>query len=852
MNMRINLFGNKKRTQSCLLVFVIVAASIAIMLPLTAPRAQAVTHMASTSEEDEAGWPWDDTGTGDEVVQWVTTEIHLMNGPYTVESGWTLIIPALNEMISTISIQVPTVNITVESGATLIIETDGAAQPTRTLFEYAPMMGWWDGIYVAPGGEATIQDVVINKAKKAVEFSSGAIVGGNGIQLAQFSDYSECGILMHGAVGNTVIRNSVDFDDSPNFAPAGLIVSNGMLDIIGPVSFIGHGDGGSNIVIDNAEVTIDGSEAVCVFDVNGQAGNAIRVSNNPTLNSTVVRDCNFNDGADGEYYIYCEGASPYLINCSFENETGGTQTITVNDNIGGVPSHAILLCPNRGAPFDTNTIDVTGTSSVCLQWWVHVYVDDPHGNPIPNSEVDISAPSWPDTKLTDDFGWAMYFWVTDRCFLAGNSVIDYNPFNVSAENNTIYGYADPEPVIQMEDYVVFVTVPFNPIPNSLPDVVFITVPVGVQGGLITIEYMVIDLDEAQSGSLSVMVYFSTDGDSWLPATQGGGDFTFNLLNNTVYTFIWESDNEADLANTYNETVYIKIVPYDGYGPGNEGITDPFTVDNKPPVLTLPPVVTVGNDWTQIDWSADESANATVYYGLFVDGSPGDLTNQQTGSVLTMAQSVNLSGLLQGCMYTFVVESTDEIGHSTSSGTYVFETEVHIALYEGWNMISVPPFSWDPDVGAVLATIADDWTAVQTYEAADPDDPWKQNVSGKPFGNDLHWIYAYNGLWILMNKDATLIPDQSIPDPAAPPYVVLLLEGWNFVGYPSAQTRTVDDALTGISYSIVMTYDAATGEWLENDGPGGDPDTFTNMEIGKGYWIYSTDPMEQEWNVPYTD
>ena len=50
--MREEWANNRTRVQSFLMVFVIVTATLAITLPLTAPRASAVLHLGSTSAED--------------------------------------------------------------------------------------------------------------------------------------------------------------------------------------------------------------------------------------------------------------------------------------------------------------------------------------------------------------------------------------------------------------------------------------------------------------------------------------------------------------------------------------------------------------------------------------------------------------------------------------------------------------------------------------------------------------------------------------------------------------------------------------------------------------------------------
>jgi hypothetical protein len=267
---------------------------------------------------------------------------------------------------------------------------------------------------------------------------------------------------------------------------------------------------------------------------------------------------------------------------------------------------------------------------------------------------------------------------------------------------------------------------------------------------------------------------------------------------------------------------------------------------------------ITNTTATITWSADEKCNATVWYGLYVDGTTADLTTEETGSVLSTSQSVTLTGLLPGRRYTFVVNSTDTVGFTTSSEgalpspDYIFDTGVHIQLYEGWNMFSVPPDLASYAILDVLATIIGDFDTVWCYDAGNPSgDHWKVYDVNKPFGNDLTQIIPGAGVWIHMLNDAVLILDHT-PDMAPPWKEIGLFRGWNFVGYNSAQTRTLQEALddAGVDWLGIRTYNAVSGEWLVSDGPGGAPDSITHMEIGKGYWILLTDFVI--WSLPYAE
>jgi hypothetical protein len=520
----------------------------------------------------------------------------------------------------------------------------------------------------------------------------------------------------------------------------------------------------------------------------------------------------------------------------------------------GTPAHPIIRNPSAdGSPgfyddtFDNTTMKATGNSSITLQWLMDVFVKDPNGNLIDNAPVRVKDrlgnPSEPSLKITDDRGWASGFAVTE--FIQyNNSVDNFNPFNVSAEAFSMVGYAVPEPMMNMSKRIN-VTVPFN-LNNVLPVVSLLIPPQGVQAGDIIIQFELFDPDPSDNGNLSVEVFYSLDGLGWRPTTQGSGSCpTTKLLNNTLYNFVWDSKGPIDLPNMYNTTVYIMILPYDRVGPGTPSQTGNFTVDNEAPALLSGPFVTLIADTAIIEWTVHEPADANLWWGL----TP-NFPNQKSGNTGSTLQSVTLTGLQQGRNYTYFIESTDSVGNKFFSGPHTFITEIHIQLYKGWNMISIPP-NIDPDLETVLRPIVGQYDAVQVYEVSDPNDPWEHYKVGKPWGNDLKIVHSGRGLWIHMKNDAVLVPEHNDPttNPMFTGAVPIKLEpGWNFVGYPSITTRLIGDALTNVPYDMVQTYDAFTRQWLSYDPGGYSTDTLTQMETGRGYWIHCTSPFL--WQVDY--
>ena len=79
---------NKRQLESILLVCALVATSMIVIFPLTAPTAKAVVHLESTMMED--GNPtYDMDGMANGIVVWTDLDDHIINDPmgYTVNPG---------------------------------------------------------------------------------------------------------------------------------------------------------------------------------------------------------------------------------------------------------------------------------------------------------------------------------------------------------------------------------------------------------------------------------------------------------------------------------------------------------------------------------------------------------------------------------------------------------------------------------------------------------------------------------------------------------------------------------------------------------------------------------------------
>jgi hypothetical protein len=157
-------------------------------------------------------------------------------------------------------------------------------------------------------------------------------------------------------------------------------------------------------------------------------------------------------------------------------------------------------------------------------------------------------------------------------------------------------------------------------------------------------------------------------------------------------------------------------------------------------------------------------------------------------------------------------------------------EFSMQLYTGWNMISLPLNKTETEIQTIFASLP--YIAVQSYDASDLNDPWKNYHIDKGGFNDLSDVDKSLAIWILMGNDDSLTIYGIQPNPTD----IQLKEGWNFVGYPSLTPQLITDALSGLPYDAVKHYNVSdVGDPWKTTTQG----DLTWMIPGEGYWIHVT-------------
>ncbi len=162
----------------------------------------------------------------------------------------------------------------------------------------------------------------------------------------------------------------------------------------------------------------------------------------------------------------------------------------------------------------------------------------------------------------------------------------------------------------------------------------------------------------------------------------------------------------------------------------------------------------------------------------------------------------------------------------------------VALQPSWNLSSLPLVPTDTSIETVLSSISGSYDLVYAYDGCDTADPWKRyDVNAPPYANDLTNLDGKMGIWIRVADSPTLSVSGQVPTRTD----IRLCEGWNLVGYPSTQAKSITNALSSIEgkYALVYAYDASdtADPWKKYDvnAPPYAND-LTEMRSGLGYWI----------------
>ena len=191
-------------------------------------------------------------------------------------------------------------------------------------------------------------------------------------------------------------------------------------------------------------------------------------------------------------------------------------------------------------------------------------------------------------------------------------------------------------------------------------------------------------------------------------------------------------------------------------------------------------------------------------------------------------------------YFYLVRAFDAKGNEEQNLNKV--GKFALQLYRGSNEISI---GFELKVSTTSVAFESVTGQYKIIEAFDPYTcVWK---AWTPTGGVLTEISRSMGLKVTMKTPGLLINVGRVVSTSIEITSDMACDNWNFVGYPSFETRSLPGALDnwGMAgkYDLVLWYDASDKKqkwkWFDPNDPGGSP--LTELRPGMGIWIHVTQP-----------
>lgn len=197
------------------------------------------------------------------------------------------------------------------------------------------------------------------------------------------------------------------------------------------------------------------------------------------------------------------------------------------------------------------------------------------------------------------------------------------------------------------------------------------------------------------------------------------------------------------------------------------------------------------------------------------------------------------GITNNGLYNIEVYPYDVSGNEpyAIASSHKMTVKQNISLVNGCNLISIPKEVDDWNVSKVLSSIYGKYEIVWMYNASD--DNWRVYSPG-PAPDNLKFMNPVFGYWVTVNVTSTNL---EIEGTNFNPTNITLVNGWNLIGYPYAETQEISSALSSIDgkYSVVWEYNASdTSDPWKLYYPTDSVDTIHYMKPGVGYWIKATE------------
>jgi hypothetical protein len=164
-------------------------------------------------------------------------------------------------------------------------------------------------------------------------------------------------------------------------------------------------------------------------------------------------------------------------------------------------------------------------------------------------------------------------------------------------------------------------------------------------------------------------------------------------------------------------------------------------------------------------------------------------------------------------------------------------DINISLNSGWNLISLNVDPPNTVIGEVLGTVSTSCNSVWGFNNG-----WKAFYPAFPGYSDLQTMQAGWGYWLNMSVSATMtVSGPASSDP------ISLVEGWNLVGYNSAISLPIVEAIGSIATYCESAWTYKDGVWKAYYPAYPQYSDLDVMAPHYGYWIKTNQACT--WTLP---
>ncbi len=234
----------------------------------------------------------------------------------------------------------------------------------------------------------------------------------------------------------------------------------------------------------------------------------------------------------------------------------------------------------------------------------------------------------------------------------------------------------------------------------------------------------------------------------------------------------------------------------------------------------------GNEDVMLNWSISPTDYDVESYHVYRSSS---FDNTGSGYNLIHTLGHGMSGYVDNGVgngdsnnYFYIIGAQDSNGNFVN--TTIQAGKISTPVNNGWNLISSPVIQKGSSIGNTYGNI--NWNHALYYDSQSLDNKWLGNATTRPdILDNLDYIGSDMGVWLNVNGNDDLITTGLVEN-----VTIELKAGWNLVGYPCLETKTVSDIKIETGATSIEGFDPV-GAYLTKVML--DTDT---MSIDNGYWI----------------